>query len=256
MTVLERILARTREDLAGRRARRPLEALRAEVERAPGRFAPALAAPGLGLVAEIKPRSPSKGVLRDPFAPEQFVRAYARYAAAISVLCDAPFFGGGYPLLAEVRRATDLPLLAKDFVVDPYQVYEARRAGADAVLLMVSVLSRSQLGELLDVARGLGMHALVETHDAAELDVALGVGAEVVGVNSRDLRSLEIDLERASRLLAEIPEGRVRVAESGLVDVASVARVRDRADAALIGSALMASDDPAAEIERLGWRPR
>ncbi len=254
MSVLHRIVARTRADLDARRG--PLEAL--PTPPAPPRdFAGALeAADGLALIAEFKPRSPSKGAIRPDASPEDVARLYRRHAHAMSVLCDAPFFGGGYPTLARVRAVTDLPLLAKDFVVDAYQLHEARAHGADAVLLMASVLPPAELEALLAQARALGMAALVEVHDAHELGVAVEVGARVVGVNSRDLKTLSIDLDHAARLLDAVPAGRLRVAESGLTERAAVDRVRGRADAALVGSAIMAADDPAGFMEALGWPSR
>lgn len=252
--VLDRIVTRTRADLAERRKATPIEALRDRPVAPPRDALAALSAPGLSLIAEYKPRSPSKGPIRPDAQPEDVAALYAPYAAAMSVLCDAPFFGGGYPTLARVRAAVDLPLLAKDFVVDPYQLHEARAHGADMVLLMCSVLAPGALEDLLGRARALGMAALVETHDDAELQVALDVGARIIGVNSRDLRTLEIDLEQARARLARVPADRVRVAESGLTTRAAVDAMRPHADAALIGSHLMAAPDPQAAIEALGFQ--
>lgn len=252
-TVLSRILDRTRADLVERRKAAPIEALRERAADPPRDALAALRAPGLALIAEYKPRSPSKGPIRPDARPEDVARQYAPYAAVMSVLCDAPFFGGGYPTLQRVRAVVDQPLLAKDFVVDPYQIYEARAHGADMVLLMCSVLAPGPLAELLGLTRALGIAALVETHDDAELEIAVEAGARIIGVNSRDLRSLAIDLEQARARLARVPPDRIRVAESGLTDRAAVDSVRPLADAALIGSHLMAADDPQAAIEALGF---
>ncbi len=254
MSLLESILTRTRADLAARRG--PLSAL----PRPPGPprdlAAVLRCAPDLALIAEFKPRSPSKGAIRPDASPEEVAALYGRHAHAMSVLCDAPFFGGSYATLARVRAVSDLPLLAKDFVVDAYQLHEARAHGADAVLLMASVLPAAALTTLLATTRALGMEALVEVHDAAELGVALDVGARIVGVNSRDLKTMRIDLAGAARLLARVPADRLRVAESGLTDAAAVAWVRPVADACLVGSAIMGAADPAAMMEALGWPSR
>lgn len=253
-TVLERICARTRIDLDARKAATPLAALQARPVDPPLDAVAALSAPGLSLIAEYKPRSPSKGPIRPDAQPEDIARCYAPYAAAMSVLCDGPFFGGGYPLLARVRATVDFPLLAKDFVIDPYQIHEARAHGADLVLLMCSVLPKAQLADLLGLTRSLGMAALVETHDDAELQVALDVGARIIGVNSRDLRTLAIDLDQARDRLTRVPADRVRVAESGLTSREAVDSMRPHADAALIGSHLMGAPDPTAAIEALGFQ--
>lgn len=273
MSVLEQIVARTRADLAERQRVVPAAALEATLRpRAPGRFSAALSprptvvpdarrtrASGLGpraplaLIAEVKPRSPSRGALCALERVPEVVEVYSRHAQAISVLCDAPYFGGGYPLLASVREETDLPILAKDFVVDRYQLLEARAAGADAVLLMAAVVSPVELGRLLEDASALGLDALVEAHDAGELAIALASGARVIGVNSRDLKTLHIDAERARGLLATIGPDRIRVAESGVTSAEDVRRLGECADAALVGSALMSADDLEAKIEALGW---
>ncbi|MCB9647156.1 MAG: indole-3-glycerol-phosphate synthase [Deltaproteobacteria bacterium] len=271
MSVLEQIVARTRADLAERRRVVPAAALEATLRpRAPGRFSAALSprpavAPAnldrrasgprapLALIAEVKPRSPSRGALCALERVPEVVEVYSRHAQAISVLCDAPHFGGGYPLLASVRAQTDLPILAKDFVVDRYQLLEARAAGADAVLLMAAVVSPAELGRLLEAASALGLDALVEAHDADELAISLASGARVIGVNSRDLKTLHIDAERARGLLATVGPDRIRVAESGVTSVEDVRRLSGCADAALVGSALVSADDLEAKIEALGW---
>lgn len=253
MSILDTIVAQTRLDLAQRKRAVPLDNLRRRRVAPPLDAVAALRAPGLSLIAEYKPRSPSKGPIRPDAQPEDVARLYQPFATAMSVLCDAPFFGGSYATLERVRAAVAFPLLAKDFVVDAYQVHEARAHGADMVLLMCSVLPPESLAELLELTRSLGMAALVETHDDAELQVALEVGARIIGVNSRDLKTLEIDLPRARDRLARVPTDRVRVAESGLNTRASVDATRPLADAALIGSHLMGADDPSAAIEALGF---
>lgn len=262
-SILAGIVERTRADLEERRNKVPVRELESGIEPTARDFAGSLARSSrsgahgrrsrLGLIAEFKPRSPSRGPIRPGARPEDIIPIYDRYAAAISVLCDAPHFGGGYPLLAAARELTDRPILAKDFVVDVYQIAEARRAGADAVLLMMSVLGDTDARRLLDYARALGMEPLVETHDARELERALALDARVIGVNSRDLRTLTMDTDAMVELLEQVPESRVRVAESGVERSADTARLVGLADAALVGSTLMAAPDIESKLEELGW---
>ncbi len=251
--VLQKIVARTRADLARRREVVSRSSLEDRLELDTRDFHGALAAPGLGLIAEFKPRSPSRGDLRPDARPEDLAAAYRPYASAISVLCDGPFFGGSRQALGRIRAASGLPVLCKDFIVDPYQVVEARTAGADAVLLMVALLESGELEDLLALAQQLGMNALVEAHDADERAIAVDVGARIIGINSRDLRSLEVDIRRIEELAVGLPEGVIRVGESGLHCADDVERMRDRVDAVLMGTELMIADDPAARIEELGW---
>ena len=258
--VLARIVARKHEDVAARRAAAPISRLAVQHAPPPRGFEASLRAKaGVALIAEIKPRSPSTGArnLTAAISTAELVgraRVYGRYAGAISVLCDGPYFGGSLELLRAVRAAVDVPVLCKDFIVTAYQVHEARAAGADAVLLMAALLPPETLRALLDLVRALGMQALVEAHTEAEIDEALGAGAAVVGVNARDLTTLDIDLQRGRELLARVPDTVVRVAESGLHSAADVQAVADLADAALVGTALMGTDAPAARIEALGWK--
>ncbi len=253
--VLAKIVAQTRSDLAKRKSARSFEAVAEGLSPSPRDFAESLRhRPGApGLIAELKLRSPSRGEIRPGATPEQIIPMYAPYASAISVLCDVPFFGGGFDKLARARTLCDRPLLCKDFIVDRYQIAEARAAGADAVLLMASVLNDAEMADLLNYTRTLGMEALVETHDDDELARALNVGAVVVGVNSRDLRTLTIDFERMLERLARVPGGAVRVAESGVETRAQVEQLLGLADVALVGSQLMSSPDPEAAIKELGW---
>ncbi len=255
-SVLGRIADRTFADLMVRRARVSEAELEGSIASAPRDFRAALTAPttqGLALIAEFKPRSPSRGEIRPGAQPETIAAAYEPYAAAISVLCDRPFFGGGHELLARVRASSTRPVLCKDFILDRYQVIEALAFGADAVLLMVSLLEPDTLATLLALTRDLGMAALVETHDADEVAVAVDVGADIIGVNSRDLRTLDIDLGLIPTLCDAVPAGLIKVAESGLLSAADVDFVRPHVDATLIGSAIMAAPDPAAQIEALGF---
>lgn len=253
MTVLDRIVARTRADLAGRMARAPRGSIEAGITPSRRSFVEALGAPGLGLIAEFKPASPSKGPIRPGADPAAYARVYSRQAAAISVLTDGPFFGGGHHLLDAFDAHGSRPLLCKDFIVDGYQIVEARAHGADAVLLMASLHDEAALRALLAEARSLQMEALVEAHDEEEIDRAARAGARVVGVNARDLRTLAVDPGRVLALLGRVPAGLLRVAESGVARREQVEALRGLADAVLIGSALMEPEDPAAAIRGLGW---
>jgi indole-3-glycerol phosphate synthase len=205
------------------------------------------------VIAEMKARTPIMGVLTDSYSPGELARAYtAAGAAAISVLCQETSFGGRPEHLAEARASTDLPLLRKDFVTDDYQVVEARAFGADATLLIASVLEGGRLAELLALAHRLGLQALVEVHDEAEVEAALGAGATVIGVNHRDLRTFELDLSLTGRLRRLIPPDRVLVAESGVSSAAGAELLLAAgAQALLVGEALMRSENPAAKLREL-----
>ncbi len=255
-SVLESILARTRERVAAETKLRPLGPSYPAVRAAPPvrPFAGALAGPGgVRVIAEHKRRSPSRGAIREDLAPGDVARGYERAgAAAISVLTDEPFFGGCLAHLEEVRGATALPVLRKDFVLDPWQVWEARAAGADAVLLIVAGLGEAELRDLLAVTGEAGMDALVEVHERAELERALAAGARTVGVNNRDLRTLAVSLETSLALAPAIPDDVVAVAESGIRTGADVRRLRDAGfDAFLVGEQLMTAPEPGGALARL-----
>lgn len=215
-------------------------------------FERALRAEGLSLIAEVKPRSPSAGNLVQKLDVDGVCAAYAPHASAISVLVDGPSFGGSFELLRRVRERVPCPVLAKGFFVDERGVQAAHAAGADAVLLMAAVLPPHRLQALRLHAASLGLDALVEAHDDAEVAECLQTGARIVGVNSRDLATLTIDLDAARARLRTLPEGIVKVAESGLSSREAVEAVRPLADAVLIGSALMRDGTPAENLERMG----
>ncbi len=254
MSVLEEILADTRAELERRRrapASSPPE-LRGE-RREPHAFRDALSAPGLSIIAEHKRRSPSAGAIRPGSSVAEIAGAYERGgAAAVSVLTEEHHFGGSLDDLREAHAACRLPLLRKDFIVDAYQLGEAAQAGASAVLLIVAALEPAALGELHRDAVEHGLDVLVEVHDRDELDVALGIGAEIVGVNNRDLRDFSVDVERTFALLEAMPAGTIVVAESGIATAEQLARL-DAAgvQAALIGERLMRERDPAAALAAL-----
>jgi indole-3-glycerol phosphate synthase len=263
-TVLERILSETRTELERRKRQLPLERLRAvalgdaRTQAGERRFRDALDAQGIGVIAEFKRRSPSAGRLRDTPDLAEMVSAYERGGAiAVSILTEGPNFDGALEDLKSARAACDLPLLRKDFVVDPYQLYEAVLAGADAVLLIVAALAQAELASLHEAARAVGLDALVEVHDQEELNRALAVGAEIVGVNNRDLRDFSVEIERTEALMDEVPDGVTVVSESGIARAEQVRRLRERGvQAVLVGESLMRSPDPAAALrELLAERP-
>ena len=220
---------------------------------APRGFRAALGAPGLSVIAEIKRRSPSKGDLAPDLDPALLAKAYVDGgAAALSVLTDEEFFGGSVADLAAARTAVDVPVLRKDFTVSDVDVCDARVMGADAVLLIVAALSDDELGRLHRLALDLGLDALVEVHDGDELDRALRIEPAIVGVNQRDLKTFDVDRELAARLASRIPDGIVKVAESGIRDGDDVARLRDAGyDAVLVGESLVTADDPAVALREL-----
>jgi len=253
-TYLDGLLDGARRRVAEAREREPLAALRERAEDAPvgAPFRDGLAAPGVSVIAEVKRASPSKGVIAaDLNAPEQ-ARAYvAGGAAAVSVLTEPEQFHGTLADLADVA-ALGVPALRKDFLVDPYQVWEARAAGASAVLLIVAALDEPTLALLHDEARGAGLDVLVEIHDAAEAAAAGRIGAEVVGVNARDLRTFELDRDGFARLRPQLPDGALAVAESGVRGPDDVRRAADEgADAVLVGESLVRAADPTAAVAEL-----
>ncbi len=253
MTILERIVARKREEVLERSRVFPLSSLRAALPAERRDFAAALAAPGLSAICEIKRRSPSRGPLCESLDPVELAGNYARSgAAALSVLTDRDFFGGSEDDLRQAREATALPVLRKDFTIEPYQVFEARAIGADAILLIAAILTDTVLSDLRRLAAELGLAALVEVHDEAELDRAIAAGATLIGVNNRDLRTFKVSLETCLRLRARIPSGVLSVAESGIATRADVRRLEDAGfDAALIGEALVTDPRPGARLESL-----
>lgn len=256
---LAKITADTARHVAACKIRRPL----AEVEKAartadaPRGFARALkatiAAGRYGLIAEIKKASPSKGLIRPDFDPPSLARAYERGGATcLSVLTDEPYFQGKDEFLVQARTATRLPVLRKDFMIDPYQIVEARALGADCVLLIMACLSDTLAGELAQLAHRWGMDVLVEVHDAPELERALRIETDLVGVNNRNLKTLAVDLSTTEQLAPRVPRDRVLVAESGLGSPADLARMaRVGASAFLIGESFMRKPDVEAAVREI-----
>ncbi len=252
MSVLDEIIAGVREDLAAREAQRPLVDVRAALADVPPALdpLPRMRARGASVIAEVKRRSPSKGHLAEIADPTVLARDYAAGgAAAISVLTEQRRFNGSLADLVAVREAVDVPILRKDFVVTSYQLVEARAAGADLVLLIVAALDDPTLRRLHDEARELGMTVLVEVHDEAEAQRAVELGAELIGVNARNLKTLAVDDDTFARVAPLIPEDRVKVAESGISSVADVERfVASGARAVLVGEALVKDGDPRSAV--------
>ncbi len=257
--VLKEILRHKADEVAARAAQVPLSALRARVETtaAPRGFVAAIAARRragcAAVIAEIKRASPSRGVIRQAFDPAAIAAGYARAGAAcLSVLTDRDFFRGDDGHLQAARASCPLPVLRKDFTLDPYQVLEARALGADCVLLIVAALADAQLQELCAAAREFGMDVLVEVHDAEELERALALPVPLIGINNRDLRTFETRLETTLGLLERIPEDRTVVTESGIRTAADVAMMRAHGvDVFLVGEAFMAAPDPGHSLEEL-----
>jgi indole-3-glycerol phosphate synthase len=257
--ILKEIVAVKREEVAFARSKRDLDSLRRDAEAQGGLrdFVGSLrgkvAAGRPGVIAEIKKASPSRGVLRDPFAPAEIAASYERHGAAcLSVLTDVQFFRGSAAYLEQARSACGLPVLRKDFMVDAYQIYEARAMGADCILLIAACLDDAQMAELEAQAQGLGMAVLVEVHDGTELERALRLKTPLVGVNNRNLRSFEVALETTLSLLPEVPADRLVVTESGILGRADVQRMRDAGvNAFLVGEAFMRAADPGVALRTL-----
>jgi indole-3-glycerol phosphate synthase len=258
-TILDQIVARKREEVAARSAVRPLAAVAAAARAAgPVRgFADALRARvstgAPAVIAEIKKASPSKGVIRPDFRPAEIAVSYAAHGATcLSVLTDVDFFQGSDAYLDAARNAVSLPVLRKDFVVDPWQVHETRALGADCMLLIVAALDPATLATLHDLGREVGLDVLVEVHDAAELEIALTLGSRMIGINNRNLKTFETRLSTTWDLLDRLPPDRLVVTESGIHTASDVAEMRARnVHAFLVGEAFMRAPDPGAELARL-----
>jgi indole-3-glycerol phosphate synthase len=255
---LDQILETTRVGLPALAGRSESLAREASAAAPPPSLEAALRRPTVAVIAEVKRRSPSAGVIRGDLDPAARAALYAeRGAAAISVLTDGPYFGGSVADLRSAAAGVRVPVLRKDFILDELQVLEARAAGAAAVLLIVRALPRERLAALLRAASAQSLDALVEVHHPGELDTALEAGARIIGVNSRDLDTFRIDTAAAWQLLRRVPPDRVAVAESGMAGVDDVTRARDHgADAVLIGTALSAAPDPGAVLGQLSAVPR
>ena len=250
--ILDKIVAVKRDEISAARRKRDLQSLRRDAEALGGQrdFVAALrakiAAGQAGVIAEVKKASPSKGVLRERFVPAEIAASYAEHGAAcLSVLTDVQFFQGSAAFLEQARAACALPVLRKDFMVDAYQVYEARAMGADCILLIAACLADGQMAELEAQARELGMAVLVEVHDGPELDRALRLKTPLVGINNRNLRTFEVALDATLGLLRHVPDDRLLVTESGILAKSDVKRMREAGvHAFLVGEAFMRAEDP------------
>jgi indole-3-glycerol phosphate synthase len=261
--ILNKILSVKAEEVAAAKKARSLASLRAEVEAGLEQsdslrgFETSLrrkiASGHAGVIAEVKKASPSKGVIRPDFKPAEIAKSYAAHGAAcLSVLTDAPFFQGAPEFLQQARAACEIPVLRKDFIIDLYQVYEARQWGADCILLIVAALDPVHMAELEACAMELGMDVLVESHDGKELDAALRLKTALQGINNRNLRTFETTLETTLGLLKNVPKDKLVVTESGILTPADVKRMRDaNVNAFLIGEAFMRAPEPGVELERL-----
>ncbi|MGD2140641.1 MAG: indole-3-glycerol phosphate synthase TrpC [Burkholderiales bacterium] len=257
--ILEKILAVKREEIAASMKKRPMAAVQAEARQAPaprdfvGAMQAKIAAGAPAVIAEVKKASPSKGVLRESFDPAQIGRSYAAHGAVcLSVLTDVQFFKGHADYLKQAREASGLPVLRKDFMVDPYQIHESRAMGADCILLIVAALDDERMAELETIAHSLGMAVLVEVHDAVELRRALRLQTPLLGINNRNLRTFETRLETTLDLLPAIPRDKLVVTESGILGREDVQRMR-AADvhAFLVGEAFMRAEEPGVALAQL-----
>jgi indole-3-glycerol phosphate synthase len=257
--ILQKIVGVKRDEIAAARREKSMDILRREAESAPPArdfirsLRDRISAGGAAGIAEVKKASPSKGVLREDFRPGDIAASYERGgAAALSVLTDRRFFQGAPEYLKRARGACDLPVLRKDFMVDAYQVFEARAMGADCILLIAACLDDAQMADLEQQAQALSMAVLVEVHDGEELDRALRLSTPLLGINNRNLRSFEVSLDTTIGLLPRIPQDRLLVTESGIRDRADVQRMRQAGvDAFLVGEAFMRADDPGTALADL-----
>jgi indole-3-glycerol phosphate synthase len=258
-TILTKIIARKYEEIAERKPKAPLQELKAMARDMPEcrGFEQAMrnkiAAGQSAVIAEIKKASPSKGVLRENFKPAEIARSYEEAGAAcMSVLTDADFFQGHEDYLKEARQACGLPAIRKDFLVDEYQIYEAKAIGADCILLIVAALSQQQLADLTGLSHELGMDVLTEVHDGEELDVALTLDNPLVGINNRNLHTFEVSLDNTYQLLDRISDDRLVITESGIHSIADVEAMRARdVHSFLVGEAFMRADNPGDELSKL-----
>lgn len=255
MTILDRIISDTREQLVRRRRDVPVSRLEGGLYfgRAPADFSAALRGRGLAVIAEVKRASPSKGVIREGVDPAAIAREYEVHgAAAVSVLTEPQHFLGSLDDLESVRSAVGLPLLRKDFLIDPYQLVEARAGGADAVLLIATVLEKSHLHDLVQAAGELRLTPLVEVHELKEIDRIDFDEVSILGVNNRDLHTFEVDIDHSLRVFEHVPRGIIRVSESGLSSADELRRLLEHGvDAALIGESLMRTESPGEALEQL-----
>ncbi len=254
--ILDSIIAHKQKELEIEQQQVPLAVLESKLANLPStkNFQGAITLPGnINLIAEVKKKSPSKGIIREDFDPIQIAETYAENGtAAVSVLTDVLFFDGSLEYLSSIRDVVDVPLLRKDFTIAPYHIYQARVAGADAILLIVAALTSEQLRKFMDIAASLSLASLVEVHTEAELEIALDANAEIIGINNRDLRTFRTDLATTFRLRESIPAEKVVVSESGIYTRADVELLREAGvNAILVGESLMRSPDIGEQVRKL-----
>ena len=257
--ILDKIVAVKREEVAAALRHKPLDVVRADAESRvltrdfEGAMRAKIAAGQAAVIAEIKKASPSKGVLRAEFIPADIAQSYAEFGAAcLSVLTDKQFFQGSVDFLKQARASCDLPVLRKDFMIDAYQIYEARAMGADAILLIAACLDDAQMADMEAVARSLDMAVLVEVHDRAELERALKLKTRLVGINNRNLKTFEVSLQTTLDMLPDVPADRLLVTESGIQTPEDVRRMREaKVHAYLVGEAFMRADEPGEALAKL-----
>lgn len=257
--ILKKILAVKAQEVAAAKPVKPLPQVRSEAEQAApvrdfvGAIRSKIAAGKPAVIAEIKKASPSKGVIRADFHPDQIAQSYAKHGAAcLSVLTDEQFFQGSAEYLKQARSACDLPVLRKDFIIDEYQIYQARAMGADAILLIASALTLNQMREFEKLAFQLNMAVLVEVHDGDELEIALQLATPLIGINNRNLRTFKVSLQTTLELLPRIPHARIVVTESGIVSSENIKLMsKNQVNTFLVGEAFMRADDPGAELALL-----
>jgi indole-3-glycerol phosphate synthase len=257
--ILDKIVAVKREEVAASLRHKPLDVVRADAESRvltrdfEGAMRAKIAAGQAAVIAEIKKASPSKGVLRAEFIPADIAQSYAEFGAAcLSVLTDKQFFQGSVDFLKQARASCDLPVLRKDFMIDAYQIYEARAMGADAVLLIAACLDDARMADLEAVARSLDMAVLVEVHDRAELDRALKLKTRLVGINNRNLKTFEVSLQTTLDMLPDVPADRLLITESGIQTPDDVRRMREaKVHAFLVGEAFMRANEPGEALAKL-----
>src|SRR4030042_1382156 len=253
--MLDKIVALKKEDVERRKKTLPLSCLKERIaqQKPPLDFALALKDNHIRLIAEVKQASPSRGMLSPNLNPTELARTYARGgAAAISVLTEANYFVGSNEHLAAIKEVVGLPLLRKDFIFDPYQVYESRAYGADALLLVAAILSQGQLKDLVSLSHGLGLRCLVEVHNEGEMERAVHSDAEIIGINNRDLNTFTVDINTTRRLRPLVPKGKIIVSESGIRSRKDVEKLRKwGVDAVLVGEALVTASDVRAKMKEL-----
>lgn len=254
--ILSRIIEEKEKSIAKRKAKLPIEDLKKSLEGASAPkmdFKKAVSGNGIALIAEIKKKSPSRGVIRREFKPLEIALDYAVAGAkALSVLTDEKFFGGDIRLVREIKKEVNLPVLQKDFIIDEYQIYEAKAAGADAILLIADILSEKQLKHFRDISGELGMDALCEIHTEEDLGRVLEVKADIIGINNRNLHDFKVDLETTPRLIRHIPHGKIVVSESGIKTYKDVMYLKSLGvNAVLIGEAFMIADDIVAKVREV-----